>query len=99
MDRLWNKAVTQRMHFHQRRESSRIPKVITIFALCEGGASGGLDTTNRGVHVTGEFFAQKGKGEAAKIRTPTGTTDEYIGRFAYFCQLQERLLPNNGLVQ
>ena len=99
MNGLWNKPMTQRMHFHEWREPCGIAKVITIFALRESGASGRLDTANRGVHVAGEFFAQKGKGEAAKIRTPAGTTHEHIGRFAYFCQLQERFLPNNGLVQ
>ena len=87
------------MHFHERREPCGIAEVITILALCEGGAGCGLDTANRGVHVAGQLFAQKGKGEAAKIRAPAGTTHQYIWRFAHFGQLQECFLTNNGLMQ
>ena len=74
MNGLWNKSMTQRMHFHEWREPCGIAKVITILAFCESRARCGLDTPNSGIHVAGQLFAQKGKGEAAKIRTSTGTT-------------------------
>ena len=87
------------MHFHERRQAGGVTKVVTILTFGQCGASCRFNTPDHGVHFSGQFLAQEGEGQAAKVGAATRAAHEDVRRFVNLCQLKQRFLSDNRLVQ
>ena len=99
VDRVRDEVVPQGVHLHQRRHAEGVAEVVGVGALGEAGARRRLDRAYDGGHPARPLLAQEREGEAAEVGAAAGASDEEVGGLSDHRQLQQRLLPDHGLVQ
>ena len=99
MDRIGDERMPQCVHLDERRELSGVAEVVAVLTPGQRWAGGRLYASDCRVHAAGELLTEEWERKSAEVGPASGAADQNVRSLLDLCQLEERLLTDDRLVE